>query len=91
MCIRDRDEQQGVAGLDDDAAQKRQERVAKQALDGVHRGEASRPVSYTHLRAHETVLDLVCRLLLAKKTLTLITDDYTSAVNNLGLHIISHS
>ena len=30
---------------------------------------ARRPVavSYTHLRAHETVLDLVCRLLLAKK------------------------
>ena len=26
------------------------------------------PVSYTHLRAHETVLDLVCRLLLDKKT-----------------------
>src|SRR5664280_3164284 len=25
-----------------------------------------RPVSYTHLRAHETVLDLVCRLLLEK-------------------------
>ena len=24
-------------------------------------------VSYTHLRAHETVLDLVCRLLLGKK------------------------
>mgnify|MGYP003377962894 CR=1 FL=1 len=24
------------------------------------------PVSYTHLRAHETVLDLVCRLLLGK-------------------------
>ena len=28
----------------------------------------STPVSYTHLRAHETVLDLVCRLLLEKKT-----------------------
>ena len=32
---------------------------------------AARPsmgtVSYTHLRAHETVLDLVCRLLLEKK------------------------
>ena len=28
---------------------------------------AERPVSYTHLRAHETVLDLVCRLLLEKK------------------------
>ena len=28
---------------------------------------AATPVSYTHLRAHETVLDLVCRLLLEKK------------------------
>src|SRR5665811_2477951 len=27
------------------------------------------PVSYTHLRAHETVLDPVCRLLLEKKKL----------------------
>ena len=30
-------------------------------------GIGSLPVSYTHLRAHETVLDLVCRLLLEKK------------------------
>src|SRR5664280_2940892 len=30
----------------------------------VHQG--AQPVSYTHLRAHETVLDLVCRLLLEK-------------------------
>ena len=29
--------------------------------------EAQLPVSYTHLRAHETVLDIVCRLLLEKK------------------------
>ena len=29
--------------------------------------EIIKPVSYTHLRAHETVLDLVCRLLLEKK------------------------
>ena len=28
-------------------------------------------VSYTHLRAHETVLDLVCRLLLEKKNINL--------------------
>ena len=28
---------------------------------------SSKAVSYTHLRAHETVLDLVCRLLLEKK------------------------
>ena len=32
------------------------------------------PVSYTHLRAHETVLDLVCRLLLEKKKLTKLPD-----------------
>ena len=31
------------------------------------RGVLLTPVSYTHLRAHETVLDLVCRLLLEKK------------------------
>src|SRR5665811_2453214 len=29
--------------------------------------QTSVAVSYTHLRAHETVLDLVCRLLLEKK------------------------
>ena len=29
--------------------------------------EEDDPVSYTHLRAHETVLDLVCRLLLEHK------------------------
>ena len=32
---------------------------------------APAPVSYTHLRAHETVLDLVCRLLLEKKKHTI--------------------
>ena len=30
-------------------------------------GSGPAPVSYTHLRAHETVLDLVCRLLLKKQ------------------------
>src|SRR5665811_2443400 len=33
------------------------------------------PVSYTHLRAHETVLDLVCRLLLEKKKNTQLPYD----------------
>ena len=32
-----------------------------------HIAEGAMAVSYTHLRAHETVLDIVCRLLLAKK------------------------
>ena len=34
-------------------------------LDNV--GYTARPVSYTHLRAHETLMNLVCRLLLEKK------------------------
>ena len=34
---------------------------------GLDRSAGRRAVSYTHLRAHETVLDLVCRLLLEKK------------------------
>ena len=37
----------------------------QQLLGGISQGY--KPVSYTHLRAHETVLDLVCRLLLEKK------------------------
>ena len=37
------------------------------ALAAQLRGEIREPVSYTHLRAHETVLELVCRLLLEKK------------------------
>ena len=36
-------------------------------LDYARRGDTYYAVSYTHLRAHETVLDLVCRLLLDKK------------------------
>ena len=34
---------------------------------GVREAVSLPAVSYTHLRAHETVLDLVCRLLLEKK------------------------
>ena len=42
--------------------------TALQSTEGVLDGETQFvPVSYTHLRAHETVLDLVCCLLLEKK------------------------
>ena len=43
-------------------------------------GGCSGSVSYTHLRAHETVLDLVCRLLLEKKNNinVLLRDNYTN-------------
>ena len=41
----------------------------KQAVDAGKPVLTAPSVSYTHLRAHETVLDLVCRLLLEKKKL----------------------
>ena len=68
MCIRDRNTAIGrparafyVIG------------VGNQALAGAVRADDAdvEPVSYTHLRAHETVLDLVCRLLLEKKKKTI--------------------
>ena len=37
------------------------------AYHGNSPSQNNKSVSYTHLRAHETVLDLVCRLLLEKK------------------------
>ena len=56
------------------AGHDRLDRTAEHRLERVHRVvvgavrlERLVPVSYTHLRAHETVLDLVCRLLLEKK------------------------
>ena len=52
---------------------------------------ADPPVSYTHLRAHETVLDLVCRLLLEKKkqdttedAITLIADKEQTAHSRMN-------
>ena len=39
----------------------------KAATKALNMAAQKLPVSYTHLRAHETVLDLVCRLLLEKK------------------------
>ena len=38
-----------------------------EAADAGSDGRDTDAVSYTNLRAHETVLDLVCRLLLEKK------------------------
>ncbi|WDT36904.1 hypothetical protein PVA38_12315 [Streptococcus pneumoniae D39] len=44
-------------------------------------------VSYTHLRAHETVLDLVCRLLLEKKN---IPFNYYTSLTVTHYHLLSH-
>ena len=64
MCIRDRVRVAALAALDSEAPAIRSTRwaISRAAVDC-----SLRPVSYTHLRAHETVLDLVCRLLLEKK------------------------
>ena len=73
MCIRDR--ARSARGESPSAAVRIvrvQRQVDELALDPrfVDRGhdlDGVASVSYTHLRAHETVLDLVCRLLLEKK------------------------
>ena len=64
MCIRDRaetalailEEHGWVQGMETDNPTGRP--TTRYAIN---------PVSYTHLRAHETVLDLVCRILLENK------------------------
>ena len=76
MCIRDRTKKQpekhGMAG-------QHRLHVAVAANVQTEQSLDPRAVSYTHLRAHETVLDLVCRLLLEKtnhtqQCLTILTD-----------------
>ena len=42
------------------------------------------PVSYTHPRAHETVLDSVCRLLLEKKKITQTMPQYFTHLDLTG-------
>ena len=78
MCIRDRGTSGELStnGIDDDGNGKVDD---WHGWDFIGNGSAQSPnpdnnpmdgaiaVSYTHLRAHETVLDLVCRLLLEKK------------------------
>ncbi|WDT36654.1 hypothetical protein PVA38_10010 [Streptococcus pneumoniae D39] len=41
-------------------------------------------VSYTHLRAHETVLDLVCRVLLLKQNICKLEQGKMTDVNERG-------
>ena len=64
MCIRDRGRKEALGlFLITQDPQDIDDTVIKQ----INTKLILNPVSYTHLRAHETVLDLVCRLLLEKK------------------------
>ena len=64
MCIRDRDLVELVVRVESKLDIEVSDEVAEEADTALTWAKA---VSYTHLRAHETVLDLVCRLLLEKK------------------------
>ena len=66
MCIRDRLNAVG-RDVEMDVGQSGQRPGVEAGQADDQRGALVGPVSYTHLRAHETVLDLVCRLLLEKK------------------------
>ena len=64
MCIRDRH----IGATETQIARHRRHEADFLAVTLEHEQLAvAGAVSYTHLRAHETVLDLVCRLLLDKK------------------------
>ena len=72
MCIRDRFNPD-ILILDEatSSVDSETESIIQYAIERLIQKRTSiiiAPVSYTHLRAHETVLDLVCRLLLEKKT-----------------------
>ena len=64
MCIRDRCGEEATSQLFGVGVF---ELGAGEEVELEPAAEGVGPVSYTHLRAHETVLDLVCRLLLEKK------------------------
>ena len=79
MCIRDSahgevadDVLAHDDGVVDQQADAQRQRHQRQEIE--REPERVEAVSYTHLRAHETVLDLVCRLLLEKKKYNTYTE-----------------
>ena len=64
MCIRDRNQAEIEKAMKAAVGQEASFAGGPMPMPA---SQAIKAVSYTHLRAHETVLDLVCRLLLEKK------------------------
>ena len=77
MCIRDRLLRQVPFGTPEHIEAKRLLKFLEWFLPT---GTEYVPVSYTHLRAHETVLDLVCRLLLEKKNKKISKDTFMQVI-----------
>ena len=79
-----------MIGPDDQLVEVDSVRVATElGREGLPESAELAAVSYTHLRAHETVLDLVCRLLLEKKKrldYTHIRDDEQESSTNSLRH-----
>ena len=88
MCIRDRVRAgQLLAEMDPvDLDQRLASTVAAAA-----RAKNAVAVSYTHLRAHETVLDIVCRLLLEKKQHTTTTHNTHTPITETQSHLIKNT
>ena len=94
MCIRDRSEELETGSHREKDQCRNRTGEADQEPGPEQFGE---PVSYTHLRAHETVLDLVCRLLLEKKKMKPVDDSaalimsiFSDAYAWTGDHPICH-
>ena len=79
MCIRDR---ANAIVKRDRKLNRHYRKFFTEAMAELSSQEVVEPVSYTHLRAHETVLDLVCRLLLEKKKKqNTLNIDYTHIIH----------
>ena len=63
---------------------------ASEAYAVLSDAEKRRPVSYTHLRAHETDSYLVCRLLLEKKKTTSAQNEILPMTKNNYKQLITH-
>ncbi len=71
-----------VLPIDDNFARRALAALNQSALAIAGELDVDKAVSYTHLRAHETVLDLVCRLLLENKNINTYTFYHISHTMN---------
>ena len=88
MCIRDR--YKYFPAIGDEPAEEASQRALHAFFAELY-FQLYTPVSYTHLRAHETVLDLVCRLLLEKKKNKIKKNNTTYTIQNTQytIHILT--